>query len=123
MISRERRAIHPGVCRGNVSRIAISVVRLGVYTSSMHCHLSSASDSAEIKATISGPVGPKTDEMQTKSGPVNSAGITAALGIMDVDVADNRVRKHTLNHLLDLRTFNHISVQHHTGLIETTQRK
>ena len=61
--------------------------------------------------------------MRNASGPIDSAGIAAALRIMDVDITDVRVRKHPLNDLLDLGTFNHISVQHHADLIKTAQRK
>ena len=54
------------------------------------------------------------------SGPVDAAGIAATLGIMDVDITDVRVQKHPLYDLLDFRTFNHISIQHHADLIEAT---
>ncbi len=73
-----------------------------------------------LRWMFTAPVESEAGGMCTASGPVDAAGIAATLGIMDVDIADVRVRKHLLYDLLDFGTLNHVSVQHHADLIETT---
>src|SRR4051794_18763192 len=51
------------------------------------------------------------------SGPLDQAGIAAALGVVRVDVADGGIVEEAGDQLIRLRPLDDVGVEHHAGLV------